>query len=117
MYYKWPKIQLQTRTIFCGFCDWFNVSVLRLLLKFLCSTVFRFLLSLLTRLDTEQLQKVQHIGKKDGYQERQTANRAKSYKGYRERKTDPDSERAARFIQERKTSKYARDERAYQVWK
>lgn len=75
------------------------------------------MLSLLTRLDTEQLQKVQHIGKKDGYQERQTANRAKSYKGYRARKTDPDSERAARFIQERKTSKYARDERAYQVWK
>lgn len=41
--------------------------------------------------------------------ERQTANQAKSSKGYRERKTDPDDERvrerAARFIQERKTSK------------
>lgn len=44
---------------------------------------------------------------RDTQLERQTANRAKSSRGYRARKTHPDGERerAARFFQEHKTSK------------
>lgn len=69
-------------------------------------------------------QKLGHIcseKERDRYPERQTANRAKSSKGYSARKTDPvgerERERVARFIQERKTSKQGRHERAYLVWK